>query len=386
MDFAPTCKIIDDGTAVALQFDRGDLARYHAVWLRDNADDPGVRDPDSGQRLHSIGDIAKGITIRQATCVSERLNLTFSDNAQTSASLEYLRRNRYDRHGVGASRAVLELPDQEPWCSDLDLQRITGGYEEVVSDLQAKQRWLHAIARFGFARLTDVPIHDGAVTEVAGLFGFVRETNYGRLFEVRAKPNAENLAFTSLGLDPHTDNPYRDPAPTMQLLHCLENDVTGGESIVVDGFAAVARLRQEHPEQVDLLSRYPVPFTYSGDGISDLRAERPVIEVDLDHNVLGIRINNRSMAAPTRIPFDHVAGFYDAYANLVEITRRADMQIEFRQQPGDLFVVDNTRVLHGRRPFTADGRRWLQGAYADLDGLHSTLRMLSRNNPDQAIP
>ena len=76
-------------------------------------------------------------------------------------------------------------------------------------------------------------------------FGYVRETNYGRWFEVRAEVNPNNLAYTNLGLQAHTDNPYRDPVPTLQLLACLENTVEGGDSIVVDGFRAAQRLRRK---------------------------------------------------------------------------------------------------------------------------------------------
>jgi gamma-butyrobetaine dioxygenase len=59
------------------------------------------------------------------------------------------------------------------------------------------------------------------VLTVAETFGFVRETNYGRLFDVRVVPDPSNLAFTSREILPHTDNPYRDPVPTLQLLHRL---------------------------------------------------------------------------------------------------------------------------------------------------------------------
>ena len=39
------------------------------------------------------------------------------------------------------------------------------------------------------------------------------------------------LATTGdLELTPHTDNPYRDPVPTVQLLHCLRNAVEGGDA------------------------------------------------------------------------------------------------------------------------------------------------------------
>ena len=59
------------------------------------------------------------------------------------------------------------------------------------------------------------------VAAVAETFGYVRETNYGRVFDVRVEAAPANLASTGLALRPHTDNPYRDPVPTVQLLHCL---------------------------------------------------------------------------------------------------------------------------------------------------------------------
>ena len=31
-----------------------------------------------------------------------------------------------------------------------------------------------------------------------------------------------DLAYTSLPLAPHTDNPYRNPVPCIQMLHCIE--------------------------------------------------------------------------------------------------------------------------------------------------------------------
>ena len=56
-----------------------------------------------------------------------------------------------------------------------------------------------------------------------------------------------NLAYTSLGLSPHTDNPYRDPVPTIQILYCLENSVNGGDSIVIDGFYDAQLLQKQNP-------------------------------------------------------------------------------------------------------------------------------------------
>ena len=57
------------------------------------------------------------------------------------------------------------------------------------------------------------------IFDVLGLFAYVRESNYGQLFEIRAEENASNLADTPVPLSVHTDNPYRDPCPTLQLVH-----------------------------------------------------------------------------------------------------------------------------------------------------------------------
>ena len=106
---------------------------------------------------------------------------------------------------------------------------------------------------------------------VAGTLGYVRETNYGRLFDVRVQATPANLAFTGLPIGPHTDNPYRDPVPTLQLLHCLANAADGGESGLLDGFRAAALLRSEDPAAFACLTGTPVTFGYS-DATCELRA------------------------------------------------------------------------------------------------------------------
>jgi gamma-butyrobetaine dioxygenase len=116
------------------------------------------------------------------------------------------------------------------------------------------------------------------VLEVAASFGFVRETNYGRLFDVQVEPAPGNLAFTSRAIRPHTDNPYRDPVPTVQLLHCLRAAGEGGDTGLVDGFAAAAALRAADAESFGTLTRTPAPFGYI-DIETQLRASQPLIEL-----------------------------------------------------------------------------------------------------------
>jgi gamma-butyrobetaine dioxygenase len=68
--------------------------------------------------------------------------------------------------------------------------------------------------------------------------------------------------------------------------------------------------------------------------------------------------------------------FYAAYRTFAELLLDPAAQLSFRLAPGDCLVFDNTRLLHARTAFDAVGSRHLQGTYADLDGLLSTLATL----------
>jgi gamma-butyrobetaine dioxygenase len=60
------------------------------------------------------------------------------------------------------------------------------------------------------------------------------------------------------------------------------------------------------------------------------------------------------------------------------------MEVTFRLNPGESFVVDNTRVLHARKAYSGTGTRWLQGCYADKDGLLSTSAALNAQTKEAA--
>src|SRR5262249_38262063 len=138
--------------------------------------------------------------------------------------------------------------------------------------------WVEAFLSYGFVIFSDVPTEPGTVLKVGSMFGFTRETNFGALFDVRSTPNATDLAYTSISLDPHTDNPYRAPVPGIQLLHCLANETSGGLSTLVDGFAVAAALRREDPAAFGVLTSTPVRFKYT-DADTELTASAPPIEL-----------------------------------------------------------------------------------------------------------
>jgi gamma-butyrobetaine dioxygenase len=262
------------------------------------------------------------------------------------------------------------------WDRGLQDHVPSGSFPDAAADDRKLAPWLAAVRRYGFAVLRDVPRTSGSLCDIAALFGYVRETNYGRWFEVRAEVNPNNLAYTNLGLQAHTDNPYRDPVPTLQILSCLENSVDGGESVVVDGFMVARRLQQEDPAGFELLASHPARFEYAGSQGVRLTAKRPMIELGPDGEMLAIRFNNRSAAPFVDVPYERMPAFYAAYRRFAEILEDPAMEVTFKLSPGEAFIVDNTRVLHARKAFSGSGQRWLQGCYADKDGLLSRLAAL----------
>ena len=91
----------------------------------------------------------------------------------------------------------------------------------------------------GFVIVKNVPTENNFLVKIANSIGSVRRTNFGEHFNVKSKPNPNDLAYTSLALAPHTDNPYRKPVPCIQILHCITNEVSGGFSTLVDGYTCL---------------------------------------------------------------------------------------------------------------------------------------------------
>jgi len=371
-----TADIIEDGAALRLATE-GEALRFHAIWLRDNAWDEATRAPGNGQRLIALRDIPADTRIVAAEVAGETLTLGFAPENRTIAyDIAWLRAHAYDRAQTrtpGWTGAGIE-----PWTATLSDSIPLADFSAVNADRATLAEWLGGVARFGFGKLTGGPVTPGALFDVAALFGFVRETNYGRLFEVRTEVNPTNLAFTGLGLQAHTDNPYRDPVPTVQILYCLENSAEGGENMVVDGFACALRLREENPRGFDLLSRYCARFEYAGEDGVCLRSRRPMVELAPDGELIAVRFNNRSAAAITDVPYEDMAEYYAAYRRLGEIIDDPAMEVTFKLSPGECFIVNNTRVLHARKGYSGEGSRWLQGCYADMDGLRSTHAALAQ--------
>ncbi|MBR9857085.1 MAG: gamma-butyrobetaine hydroxylase [Gammaproteobacteria bacterium] len=348
--------------SLTLAWNDGRVTRLDVLWLQDH--DPAGRH-GNGQRLISVLDLDWQAVIRAVERQGDGLMIHLNTGRQLNYPLATLARDCQMTPEDDRCQSGKTL-----WCGN-DFQLPVVGWQDYLSKGDSRRQALAAVAESGLVLLRGVPCKPGQVLEVIETFGFVRETNYGRLFDVQTVVSPSNLAFSNLGLGPHTDNPYRDPVPGVQLLHCLANEVEGGENLLVDGFQAAVRLQAEHPDAFELLTRVRLPYRFS-DEQADLRSRVPFIETDDGGRVIKVRYNNRSIAS-FMLPFEEQRAFYRAYRLWAEMLSAPELALTVRLEAGDCLVFDNTRVMHARTAFTDGGRRHLQGAYSDLDGLYSTL-------------
>jgi gamma-butyrobetaine dioxygenase len=100
-----------------------------------------------------------------------------------------------------------------------------------------------------------------------------------------------------------------------------------------------------------------------------------MIELNDNNEIVKVRYNNRSIDT-IHLSDNKVRSFYKAYRHWSEIIERDSLKIIFKLSEGDLMLIDNTRIMHARTAFSKEGKRHLQGAYTDLDGLYSLLNVL----------
>ncbi|GAB5470977.1 MAG: gamma-butyrobetaine dioxygenase [Rhodospirillales bacterium] len=352
-------KVRHDRDWLSVTWEDGAETRHYAAWLRDNSPAPDARDPVSGQRLFDIALLEGPVALRGAWVEADgSIGMTLAPDGHQS---------RFDA-------ALLRPADSSPTPNGAEAGLVETAWPALRDDPAARLGWLAALAEQGLALLTDLPGDPEAGAKVIALFGYPRETNYGRSFSVVTKSEPNNLAFSDAALGPHTDNPYRDPVPGLQLLHCLANEAGGGQSILVDGFAVAERLRSEAPEDFDLLSRHAVPFRFSDKAVT-LTARQRVIALDSAGALEAIHYNNRSAAA-FDLPDDLLPDYYRAYRRFGTLLWEPDLQRRLTLRPGQLIAFDNRRLLHGRTAVKGAGARHLVGWYAERDGLRSAVAKL----------
>ena len=340
----------------------------HPIWLRERTTEEGTIDTGSLQRLYDPALLDADLRAAVVESSTDVTKITWSDgHVQTIDHLTLARE-------LGWEHDPVELPKPTPWSIEpTPFPRVAwpeeGDDAAVLAALDAF--WTH-----GFVVFTGTPTEPGSLEQIASRFGIVRATNFGLLFDVFSKPNPVDLAYTPIELKAHTDNPYRRPVPSIQFLHCLVNDATGGESTLVDGLAASLDYAAIDPEGHDALTQTMVTYRYHYAN-ERLVNRSPIIETDADGTFAGIR-NSERLDFVDAIDPDTLDVFFRARSGLRSLLNDHSRRATFLLAPGDVMMMNNRRLLHGRNSYELEsGMRHLQGCYIELDGPDMLRRKLA---------
>jgi gamma-butyrobetaine dioxygenase len=360
------------GDDVTVAWSDGRESPYDALWLRDNCPCTDCVNPVTREQVFEITAVPEDLAPATVHVEPDRLTVRWADGHVSPFEAGFLRVHATD----DASRAERRRA-KRPWRAERLAAIPTFAYDAVTGSDRGLLAWLSALEAEGLTKMVGVPTEPGTVGRIANLISFMRETNFGIIFDVLTKPEADSNAYTSLQLPFHTDLPTREQQPGVQFLHCLVNDATGGESQFVDGFAVAAALREEDPELFRILSTTPVEFRNKARR-SDYRCRAPVIGLDTEGEVSEVRVAN-FLRAPFDLPPAEMRPFYRAYRRFCQLTTDPRFLVETRLDAGEMWTFDNRRVLHARAAFDpTSGHRHFQGCYLDRDELLSRIRVLER--------
>lgn len=356
---------------VAVTWSDGRIDRHHPWTLRENAVDSETTSPVTRERVADIAEWDDGVAPTAIELCEDGVEVTWAPDGLVA---------RYDpgwlRHlGSGEWRPASIRPDAKPWDATAGDPPTFDG-RDYLSDDGVLAEALHTLAVHGLVRLRGLGDGVDMVLAVGRRIGIVRPTPFGPDFDVVARADADSQAYTGARLGPHTDIPTRETAAGLQLLHCLVNTVSGGESLMVDGFAVAEHLRVHEPEAFDALAS--LPWVWANRAFdTDVRWSAPVIGLDSDR-IDEIRLANTLRLFPD-MEHDDVDRAYRALRRFTRLADSPEFRSTFAFRPGDCVLFDNRRILHGREAFDGDGgRRHLRGCYVDRDDLYSRLRMLAR--------
>ena len=348
---------------------QGAKKEIHPFWLRERVNSENFLDQKTQQRLFDPTMIKNSSEISKVNISDKFLEVSFKDGAYAKLIIANILKE-FEKDNE------LYFINKISWKSDFKNNNIYK-FNKNFFEEKIMYESLLDFYKYGFVIFENVPTQDNFIVNFANSIGSIRRTNFGEFFNVKSKPNPNDLAYTSLPLAPHTDNPYRKPVPCIQLLHCIENEVGGGLSTLVDGLAVTEKLKKEHPSFFKILTEIKVRFQFVDDNVV-LEDWAEMIQLDENKRLKQVRFSPRLDFVPL-MDKEKLELYYAARNKISEMYNSEKFRVEFKLKPGDLLMMDNYRLLHGRTEYNAnEGNRFLQGCYIDYDSTEGKLKHLKR--------
>jgi gamma-butyrobetaine dioxygenase len=185
--------------------------QYPFLWLRDSCPSPESIHPSTQQKLHRTSDVSKDASPTSVRVSDDGVHIDWKSGHRSFYPTAYL-----ETYASPSKLTAFHKDDvQIPW----DLRTILASpdlFSTTYKSLKEEKGLLKVITqmeRYGLVFIKEVPnvvVSDEAceIRALAQMFGEIRKTLYGELWDVRNVLNGHNIAFTDLDLGFHMDLLY----------------------------------------------------------------------------------------------------------------------------------------------------------------------------------
>jgi trimethyllysine dioxygenase len=161
----------------------------------------------------------------------------------------------------------------------------------------------------------------------------------------------------------------------LQAFQLIQHNGQGGNTLLVDAFNCAQILKYNNPIDYEFLASTHIKGIYV-----DRKQQHhcsysaPIIQENkINGSLYQIRYNSYNRYIPNHLDYDDTLKYYHAIKKFGEIIEDKANELWIRLEPGQLLLIDNYRVLHGRSAFT--GNRELLTAYLPRDEWKSKARI-----------
>ncbi|EFR02301.1 gamma-butyrobetaine dioxygenase [Nannizzia gypsea CBS 118893] len=364
----------------------GKRVYFEPLHLRDSCTCVRCVHPSTKQRTFETAQIPEKITAKSVTAGEDSVTIEWARDIKgfeghtSTFSTSYLQKL--------TSVQVGSKPADPAYYWDKSAFEKTShwiSYDDYMNNADAFKLAMMQLNRYGLLFLRGVPEDTESVSRIATHIGPIKNTFYGSTWDVRNIPNPKNVAYTNVDLGFHMDLLYLIQPPGLQFLHCIKNELPGGESLFADSFYAANVLRKTSKPHFDFLTESSMTFGYDNDN-QMYTATRKIINIsDKDEG----RIVDINYSPPFQAPFWNTNNVpRDTYTRIGKSLKQFKYLLEnkknifeLKMKPGECVIFQNRRVVHARRAFgnanaTTGGDRWLRGCYIDSDVAVSKFRTL----------
>ena len=163
----------------------------HPFWLRERVSEKEYLDEGTQQRLFDPSSMKQTVEIVNAEINGEFLKVKFNDGVDSKFEIKKLS----DELSL-SSNEIIDI-EKVKWKSDFkNIKNFK--FSDKFADGNEMLNLLINFYKYGFVVIQDVPTNNNFLVKFGNMIGSVKRTNFGEYFNVKSKPNPNDLAYTCL--------------------------------------------------------------------------------------------------------------------------------------------------------------------------------------------